>query len=110
MTSPLAAPSTGPANTLHLESQRRLCSNAHHPAVTVEFQAGEEGRGKGVHLPHHSIHRPHGLAWHQAEEALSVCVLPGGDSRIMNVPNIKTWDSPAMGHLSSENSYLKASL
>lgn len=92
MTPLLAAPSTGPANTLHLESQRYIYRNAHHAVATVESHAGEEGKDEGVSLPHHSIHRSQGLTWHQTKEgAISLCpsLGVGEGSRMTSVPNLK---------------------
>ena len=90
MTPPLAAPSAGPANTLHLESQRYICRTAHHEAATAESHAGEKGKGEAVSLPHHSIPRSQGLIWHQAKEgAIGLCPSKLGDSRMIRVSNFK---------------------
>ena len=61
MTPPLGAPSTRPANTLHLKSQRYICRIAHHAAATAESHAGEKGKDEAVSLPHHSIPKSQGL-------------------------------------------------
>ena len=109
MTPLLAAPSTGPANTLHLESQRYICRNAHHAVPAVESHAGEEGKDEGVSLPHHSIHRSQGLTWHQAKEgAIGLCpsMRGRGGQQDDHCTQPQTWDPPAIGQLSIGNSYL----
>lgn len=105
---PLAAPSTRSANTLHLESQKHSCRNAHCAAAAVESHAGEEGKGEGVSLPHHSIHRSQGSPSTKPRRGLLACVLPGRGQWDEQCTQPQAWDPPAMGHLSSGNSYLIA--
>ena len=74
---PLAAPNTGPANTVHLEIQRHVFRNTYHPATVIDTHAREEGRGKYVGPPFTPSIGPKGLPSTEPRRALTACVHPG---------------------------------